>query len=324
MRRFEGTRVIEGYRVAAVILNWNGWRDVIECITSLTSARRIPDLIIVSDNGSAGPDVREIRTRFPQVDVVENGSNLGLAEGQNRGILRALDSLPDYILILNADTVVESDALRCMLETLSSDPSCGVLGPRILHYDDPSILGSSGGTVNLWTGVARQVDSGRPLHLSQADKVRLDFISGTAMLVRREVFDRVGLLEPAFFFGGGEDIDLCLRAKEAGFAIRHEPAARIRHKGETRSRQRWGSLYVYYLVRNRFLVVERHGGTWRLLLAMAYFLLSSPFKIAQLHGQYEGFYSIPHAVRGLVDFLLGRVPAKPQKPASSRQRAPTE
>ncbi len=306
MTKIETLPCVEECRVAAVILNWNGWRDVIDCIASLTSARTSPDLIIVSDNGSAGPDVREIRTRFPEVVVVENGVNLGLAEGQNKGILHALGSQPDYIFILNADTVVESDALKRLLETLSSDPSCGILGPRILHYDDPSTLGASGGTVSLWTGVGRQVDSGRPLHLSRADKIRLDFISGTAMLIRREVFNRVGLFEPAFFFGGGEDIDFCLRARKAGFVIRHEPSARVHHKGETRSRQRWGSLYVYYLVRNRFLVVERHGGAWRVPVALAYLFLSAPFKIAQLYGHYEGLHSMTHAVRGLVDFLFGR------------------
>jgi GT2 family glycosyltransferase len=207
--------------VIAVVLNLNGWPDAVTCLESLQGEDYERLEMIAVDNGSTDDSVAEIRARFPDVELIEAGTNAGFAIGNNLGIRRALARGADFVWLLNNDTVVERSALRAMLAEVDRDPRAGIIGCVLLenHVDEVQTWG--GGTLYARFGLATVLTA-------PADD--LAYISGACMLLRREVLETVGLLDEAYFFFM-EDVDLSYRAEQAGWSIAIARDGFVRHKG---------------------------------------------------------------------------------------------
>jgi GT2 family glycosyltransferase len=209
--------------VYAVVLNWNGWRDTVECLTSLLTLDYKDHNLLVVDNGSSDESVSCIRSRFPGVELLEAGSNLGFAGGCNIGIRHALARGAEYIWLINNDTKADPHALTEMVETAQSDPKIGVVGSVLYDMEEPQrIQYWGGGRVNLWLGRS-WVFTGR------IENHRLQYLSGASMLLRRDALEEVGLLDERFFMYW-EDSDICLRMREAGWKLAVAPKSKIWHK----------------------------------------------------------------------------------------------
>src|ERR1700747_2146681 len=113
--------------VEIVVLNWNGWRDTVQCLTSLRRLSYDDFRIIVVDNGSTDDSVQQIRQKFPDVSIIEAGANLGFAGGCNLGIRHAIRDETEYLWLLNNDTTVDSRALGAMVERAEVDPKIGAV-----------------------------------------------------------------------------------------------------------------------------------------------------------------------------------------------------
>ena len=284
--------------VLAVVVNWNRGEDTLECLRSLEQQTYPRMGIIVVDNGSEDGSPESIQRNFPGVELIRLSRNTGFAGGFNRGIERALSQGGDYVLILNNDTVSD----RLMVERLVGNirPGAGVVFPKIYYYDDPLRIWSVGAqrqflTLEMTDKATGQLDRG------QWDEVQeRDYVTGCALLVQREVFEKVGLFDERYF-AYYEDLDFSFRAKDAGFRMILVPEARLWHKVAQTSGGLDNPLERYLMAKGSVLFFGRHGGGWRRLFIVPYRLGSAvkttfkllfrrKFKSVQAYwkGLYEG------------------------------------
>jgi hypothetical protein len=253
-----GDEHVTAPRVVAVVLNWNGLEDTTACLTSLAEVDYPSLEVVVVDNGSTDGSPAILRRRFPEVILLETRENLGYAGGNNVGIRYALERGAEYVLLLNNDTEVAPDFLRRMVEVAEADPQVGGVGPMIYYYDRPDVIWSAGGAIDWRRGRTRMVGLNEPEQGQfGAEPREVDFVTGCAMLIRREVLERVGLLDERFFLYY-EEVEWCVRVRRAGYRILHVPRARIWHKISPCS-QADSPLVHYYMTRNRLLFLRLVG-----------------------------------------------------------------
>jgi GT2 family glycosyltransferase len=209
--------------VAVVIVNWNGWRDTLECLESLAQLDYPNFRVLVVDNDSSDDSVIRIREGWPGVEVIATGRNLGFSGGCNMGIRRAMARGVRYIWLLNNDTKVDSHALTAMVQRAEREARLGAVGSVLYYMDRPETVQAwGGGTVNLWTGLSRHFTS-------QVPERRIDYLTGASVLLRSKALEEVGLFDEQFFMYW-EDADLSFRLRERGWMLAVEPAAKIWHK----------------------------------------------------------------------------------------------
>jgi GT2 family glycosyltransferase len=222
--------------VSILVLNWNGEtviRKSLESIRRLTYPKKE---VIVIDNNSTDSSVEIIRKEFPEFQLVQNNKNLGFAAGMNKGIKRAKGSL---ILLYNNDAISHPASLSILVKRILSDDSIGMAGGLILFYKPNNIIWSSGGMFDFLTGTIWSEGLGQPYskdtvcHKTLND---IDYLSGCVLLIKKEVFEKIGLLDEGFFMFG-DDIDFCLRARRAGYSLFLDSSALIWHIGSYSLRQ---------------------------------------------------------------------------------------
>lgn len=215
--------------VSIIIVNWNGWRDTVECIAS-TRQLDYPNFeVIVVDNASTDDSVGRIREHCPEVRIIEAGENLGFAGGNNVGIRAALKAGAHYVWPLNNDTVVEARALSQLVEAHAAHPNAGALGSKILFFDRPKTVWFAGGFISKtwgWTQHRGESETDSEENLSPSP---VDYVSGASMLVPSLVLEKVGLMREEYFLYW-EEVDWCTRIRKAGFDVLYVPASRIWHK----------------------------------------------------------------------------------------------
>ena len=135
-------------KLAIILVNWNGTRDTNNCINSISKSSFKNYEIIVVDNGSEESELKElVDCRFP-IDLIKTGENLGYTGGNNVGIRHAIDQKADYLLLLNNDTLLASDALENMMSSAMSDQNIGILSPKIFFYPDVKLIWFAGASFN--------------------------------------------------------------------------------------------------------------------------------------------------------------------------------
>lgn len=249
-----------------IVLNWNGAAVIGPCLDSLGRVPGPAIEVIVVDNGSTDGSAEMVRERFPEAELIENGENLLFAEGNNVGIRRALERGAQAVLLLNNDTEVDPAFAGRLLGALD-DPAVGIVGPRIYYHDDPRRIWYGGGGFHPLTGVPRHRDIRRLEGPGTAGPGETGWVTGCALLARREVLDEIGLLDPSYRIYC-EDVDFCLRASRAGWKLRYEPAARVWHKVSSSSGGGMTPLKLENRLASTALLFSRHRPRWwRILLA---------------------------------------------------------
>ncbi|HEU5102490.1 MAG TPA: glycosyltransferase family 2 protein, partial [Roseiflexaceae bacterium] len=204
-------------------------------------------------NGSGDGSVETIRARFPDVALLPIGVNLGFAKAANIGIAHALARGAAGILLLNNDTTVAPDTVRRLAKALVSSERAGVLSAKIFLADQPGRLWKVGGAYR--DGNAIDLGSGE-LDTGQYDQAQLDFVYGCAMLLSAPMLYAIGGFDERFFMYY-EDVDLCLRARAAGYDVALAPDAHVWHLG-SRSTSAKPALKLYYEARSRLLFYAKH------------------------------------------------------------------
>jgi GT2 family glycosyltransferase len=191
---------------------------------------------IVSDNGSTDGSVEMVKAEFPNVCLIENKANLGFSKGNNVAIKVAQGRL---VMLLNTDTVVQSDAFDKMIRKIDSDKRIGALGPKILLANgelDPSARRNFPNPANAFLRLfGLKKFSNYNITGPVDQEMEVEAIMGACMIVPMSVIHKVGMLDEEFFFYG-EDLDWCYRIKEAGYKIVYYPAAEILHLKSASSR----------------------------------------------------------------------------------------
>jgi GT2 family glycosyltransferase len=305
-------------KAAIIVLNWNGWRDTIECLESLSRLTFSSFRIVVVDNGSKDESIEKIReffkgatavpSKYFQYDrsgksisfveistneaenknfdwkslpiledqplyLIKNETNLGFAEGNNIGIRFALKHLnPDYILLLNNDTVVHPDFLTELVIACERDSSIAFAGPKVYYYNangKSDIIDFAGGTI--WMGLGLTTHIGRgTVDRGQYDEIKeVDYVEGSCLLGRKTAIEQIGLMNPDYFLYW-EETDWCVRAKRAGYRLTYVPTAKIWHKGAGAGYSKTKS---YYLTRNRFIFMRKYATGMQYFIFLLFFAL---------------------------------------------------
>lgn len=242
-------------RVVTVILNTNRRDDTCALLASLEKMTYQNHRVIVLDNASTDGSVPAIRSAYPTVQIIALEKNLGYAGNNNVGIKAALAQHAEWVFVLNEDTILAPDCLTQLIRVGQDNAQTGIVGPMVYHHNEPDIIQSAGGKMGrdwrAWHVAQNEFDQGL---FSLAREV--DWISGCAILVRRELIEQVGMLDERFFYYW-EETEWCLRARKSGWRIMHVPQAKLWHKGVQRDYHPSPSV-TYYATRNRFLVLAKH------------------------------------------------------------------
>ena len=244
-------------KLAIVILNFNCRKETIECLKSLRFSTNENNQVIVADNASEDNSLQLIKAVLPRIKIIQNNENLGYAGGNNVGIKDALGNGADYILILNPDVLVKKGTIKQLLAAAKAT-SAGIVGPKILTPNGK--IWSGGGVIDKKRFTAGLIGLGEADRGQYPAIKNVDFVSGTAMLVKKEVFEKVGPFDERYFLYY-EDVDFCRRAEKAGFKVVLAPLAVVIHKESSAVSQKSG-LKEYYLARNHWLFLARWA-PWR-------------------------------------------------------------
>lgn len=254
-------------KVFIVILNFNGYKNTIECLESLYKLKLPQDTsceYIVVDNASSDNSVENLKPHMSKIFLIENKENLGFTGGCNEGARMALSSGADYVMFLNNDTTVDPGLVENLLKGFDSEKVGGVV-PKIYfekgfeyHHgkyrkeDLGKVIWYAGGKMD-WNNLVGQnigvdeVDSG------QFDEVRsVELSTGCCFMVRSDVLESIGSFDDKYFLYY-EDADLSQRIRHAGFKIIYEPKAVVWHKNAESSGGSGSDLQDYYISRNRML-----------------------------------------------------------------------
>ncbi len=311
---------------AVILVNYNGWKDTLDCLDSHRAVTGPEHLIVVVDNGSADGSAEQIvrwaerngwplertgsgKTPVPtraRMVLIETGDNLGFSGGNNAGIRCALSRGADTVVLLNNDTVVSPDYLSRLLEAFQ-DPDVGIAGGKILYNDRPDRLWlAGGGAIFLPTADTFHPSMNRPDGPRVSRSRDIGYCTGCLLAVRREVIDRIGLLDEKFFLYY-EDCDYSLRARRAGYRIRYQPLSVIRHKVSATVRGgRHSAGVLYYHTRNKLYFSIKHSrGILRLLSPWAVRLYDLVKRtVMRIAGRRDDALIMLRAVR---DALSGRM-----------------
>jgi GT2 family glycosyltransferase len=294
-------------KVFVSLVNYNGNEDTFLCLDSLdkVKAQNFELSVVVVDNASQENFQTEKKYNNFELKIIRSDKNLGFAGGQNLGIKYCLEEGADYVVILNNDVILDENVLIELLETFKKNEDCGLVSPKIyfaegheFHKDRYSqkeqgkVIWYAGGKID-WKNLLAfhpgvdEVDKGQYERLEQTD-----FASGCCEMIKREVFEKVGLFDEKYFLYY-EDNDLSQRAKRQSFGVYYQPKAVLWHLNAGSTGGSGSLLHDYYITRNRLLFGFKFAP-----LKTKLALVRESFKLI-LAGR-------PWQKRGARDFYLGR------------------
>ena len=284
--------------VYILILNWNGGRDTIECVESCLRLMYDNYHVLVIDNGSEDDSLARLRERFPYLEMIQNGENLGFAGGNNAGIRHALARGADYLWLLNNDTVVEPETLSELVKAAEDATSPGIVGSKIYYYDRPDHVWFAGGWIDYRSGSTGHLGEGCPDGAEFSQVADVDYITGCSLMIRRSVVQEVGMMDERFFLLY-EETDWNERVRRRGHRILYIPSSRVWHKVSS-SIGFQSPRYCYYLVRNSLLFTVKNRPQ------LFCFVLYAKIKDLYLIYRYGDRATAPMALQGIIDFFLCR------------------
>jgi GT2 family glycosyltransferase len=235
--------------VSIIIVNWNQKKLLAACLSSL---KRVTEYLaynlVVVDNGSVDGSADSVRKSFPWADVLALDKNYGFSVGNNKGIMYALrEYKPDYVLLLNNDVeIVQPDWLSKMVSEAESDEKVGIVGCKLIYPDGKTQYIGTKVTVKglTWLDISKEG--------TLPETFDVDSVLGACFLIKKQVLDRIGLLDAGFSPFVHEESDFCVRAKKAGYGTRMVLGVRVVHFWR-KSVGKVNSEYVEFVVRRNFI-----------------------------------------------------------------------
>lgn len=252
--------------LSIIIVNYNVKEFLKNLLNSLQKAvKNLNTEIIIVDNASTDGSVEEISRVFKDVQIIANIKNLGFGKANNIALEKAKGK---YILLINPDTIVREDTFLKMIEFFEANNQAGMLGCKVLNPDGSLQLPCRRSFPTPWVsftkvaGLSSLFPNNRLFakynltYLDENEVNEVDAISGAFMMLRREVYEKIGGFDPQFFMYG-EDLDLCYRTQQSGYKVYYVPHTEIIHyKGESTRRSNLDETRVFYNAMSLF--VKKH------------------------------------------------------------------
>jgi hypothetical protein len=244
-----------------------------ECLFSLKKIGYPNYEIVLVDNASEDDSVAAVRENFPEVAIIENKRNLGVAGGRNVGIKHGLERGMDYLLLLDNDTIVHKDFITEMVKVGEENDRAGILTAKIYFYSRRDKIWSAGCHSSLVRGKYtligyEEVDKGQYDETKEVDQA-----PGCCLMIKKEVIDKIGILDEKFVQYFGEDVDWCLRAKKRGYKIMYVPKATLWH--HVIKKTSVSDRYWYLKGRNVMLLRRKHHRLHHWFLFSFFFVVGS-------------------------------------------------
>jgi GT2 family glycosyltransferase len=299
-------------RWAIVVLSWNGREDTLACLASTRALDRDDVTVICVDNGSHDGSPDAVRAAFPDVELIENGRNLGFAGGNNVGIARARELGARWIVLLNNDATIAPDGIDGFERAARERPRAGVLAGKVLFAEPPDRVWFAGQRFNPTLGY-----SGRPRGYGKRDGPRygevvpVDRAVGALMAVSAAAIDAVGLMDDDLF-AYVEDVDWCVRIRAAGYEAVLAPGARAWHRvSASGGGERLSTHPLYYGSRNTIVVCERHAPLGRVgtLLRRAVVAATFGLRAVSVSNRREALAAVRAGVADALAQRLGKRPS---------------
>ena len=244
--------------VVALILNYNKQDDTLRCVSSVCALESKPKIVVV-DNGSTDNPSETLISKFPEITLVQNSSNLGPPMGRNVGFQYINKNFQyEFLLCLDNDTILDPLLLKKLLDALDADKGAAMACPKAYRALRSKEIMSVGLHVNLHTGNIHDIGSGELDTGQYARPGYVDACGAFCFLIRKEALLNLKGFDEYFAPYGWADVDLCLRANKLGYKIRYVPEAIIYHTGTVLGR---GFIpnRERLKVRNFFRLMERHA-----------------------------------------------------------------
>jgi GT2 family glycosyltransferase len=252
----------KGGLVGVVTVTFNSAAIIREFMDSVLRQTHTEFTLFVVDNASTDDTLKLVSTyQDSRIILIQNEINVGVAEGNNDGIRAALKKGCSHVLLINNDTVFDSGLLSQLLAGIEQY-QCDMVVPKILYFDEPKRIWCAGGSLS------RLRASARHFGLNENDDGRFDhahevsYSPTCCMLIRREVFERIGLMD-ATYFVYFDDTDFCLRAHRAGIKLSYLPCARLFHKVSSLTVSE-SEFTVRHLIRNHVYYLLKNFPRWQI------------------------------------------------------------
>ena len=280
--------------VYIILLNYNGSKDTIECVRSIEQINYTNYKIVIIDNCSTKyqKDML-IPLMTSNCTIINNNINSGYAGGNNKGIEFALNNGAEYICVLNNDTIVDKYFLDNMISDFYKNKNIGVVCPKIFEYDNREKVSYGGAEINYIKGGVYIYGINNENEKMVNSARNISFATGCCMLVKRDVFNTIGLL-PEEYFLYFEDADFSIKVNRL-FEIHYDPQAIIYHK-ESASTQKNSDNYQYYFIRNRLHFIKEN-------FKLIHKITAYPITILYIVKKYvQGLFSKENIVDAIRDY----------------------
>ena len=294
------------YNISIITINFNGLKDTCELIDTLPLEDESIEVIVV-DNASKEDEATIMERRYPQVKVIRSKENLGFAGGNNLGIKVARGK---YLFFINNDTLLEVRGKRLevreifqpLIDRLKSSEKIGAVCPKIRFSWEDNLIQFAG-----YTPLSHITMRNRAIGCGEPDKGQYNtahltpYAHGAAMMVKREVIKKAGLM-PECYFLYYEELDWSMMIRRADYDIWYEPAVTIYHK-ESRTTGQQSPLRTYYITRNRLLFVKRNNPSATRILSYLYLICLVATRDILKHTCKHRFDLVKATIKGIRDFF---------------------
>ncbi len=285
-------------RVSLVVFNYNGKIHLREYFTSVFKQTKVPDEIILFDNGSSDESVAYVAKRFPKVKIFQNSFNAGTALGSN---IAFSHTSGDYVIFQSNDIVLDSHCIKSLINTINDDPTIGICTSVALYIDRDTKkkthkIENAGGYQDIF-GFSWPAQNGKKL--KSIPSVKEVFLSyGSSFIIRRHLFETVGGFDDAFFTLN-DDVDLSWRVRLQKYRIVYTKRSFLYHKGHATLGPlfpRW--VKRYWSERNCMRTLLKNYGLSSLIFILpGYFsLLTAEMAYYCLRGRFDLFWAVLKAV----------------------------
>jgi len=294
--------------VIAVVLNYNGKELTLDSLESLEAMDYPSFELLVVDNGSSDGSDEAVAEAFPEVSRLRLEENQGPGGGMNAGLRWTLEREFDYVLLLNNDIEVAPDMLSKLVAAAEADPTLGCVGPKCYYFGQRDLIWSAGGVLRFKESVTRERGMKKRDRGQYDHSEEVDYMSGVAMLVRRDALLKTGLWDETYFLGV-EDADWCVRMKHQGYRCWYVHDAELWHR-VSHTIGVYTPFRAFNVGRSTAIFVRRYAGFWQWLSFLFFYPLSIPVAFFRELPKGNQMAAISK-LRGVVEGLFMKLPPPP-------------